>query len=1441
MHVNSDRSDRSTQRHRAPAIPDGWFSINPRSAGRQRNNNAHPVTPPDAVRPPLRPSARGPDLLGLAKAIDPLRGLFRDTNRNDNTKSARKRKSATPSTAALSGTPRVLHSPQVAASLADSGARNSPRHVKLQQQQQQHRVEAGRGDDAVTVHAYSPQRLARLPSPETQGRCLLSPHPPAKKETSPIVENTNVVLLSLDVPLHELMQTLDDAVDADPYVDSNQATVTHLFMAQWLQRFDANRSQFKSFAVHAEIGFQELYRLTANLPVPNEFIAAFGYKIFGDLAAQFGPYAPLLRVLCSELYAAAYSLRVSPPLPYFAIVKHQKRLVVALQRDKKHRKARNALVAQEIHNVHHMFRHFLDACSHGIVRTLFREWYSIAIIRKKNSKKYIEYFSAWFTSSVKSLVPKLFAMWKHDTVQRKMAKMQAQLALDGEHLATLQHHIDDLTSQRDLAQLESLALRNDRKQIEDMIQRLNRKIQSAGVYLEGSYRREGIVCQEGQLRVEAASFLPPLVLESLLRGYHSAGFLQQLHHEFISQPVSDVIATASAGSSTSTQHPLSRVRSLSSAFHSMAASKIKSTVLQECLAEIIKLRVMPLPSESNSMQTSFSTTNASSSPPTEISIYDFAKLVCSMEKRIAAKDVYVVFTSAVQQAGANFSVDDDDDDTDELQGETLCDLQKREAAERIADLYEQFLDAIRTQDEHYARHVKLFSSRMLESHEVTVVPSLPVRRTTALVTDEESDSMIVALPSADLGIINGAKRFSIANVCPIKMTAINSNRQHHTRGSPLLKPSGGHNATSAPSNAALDKLAFIKREDFGISTRHTRSFVMIFLSHLASEYGSLLFSPADMSAFCHDAYKVKDDPMQTHGSKGSNAPATPTSATASTTATLTPNSEEPGNDDQGFHNIVTAYEAWNRLAAQMIEAEIVQSRGGFAFNTDAAGTSESAMSDGKPRISNGNVAETWCHGSNGAAHPGIPCIQPKLLYHIEPMPHGVLMTAASKEKEHASNGSSSSNASLHGAATTRVSVSMGETYHTARVRKLSIEDTTKLTECVKRVAKVVEMTSTRLQDFNVVRQQVRDFRHLQWEQASEIASQFTSASCTSGQHPNEPTTAGVFSNSWSQCRDDRKHVFECISFDNSVLERIFSVEDNPNDELERVRALLERKKHLVRHLYTKYRPQIQHAVSLDDLWHVVKVLRFPKDIHMLPAMRDEDMAANGFEQVFTADDLAEILLQLCNEQFLPQITPISARVEYFVNHHLPFAVQNQSILRRELLHHSDVKRVLIDHSQTLRIIFRRYCAKEREPGLIVAAHTASASSSNSHKSSSSHHPHHHAPAHRSRHTTHGITKYMRLVDWLAFIQDYNLLRPRFLLEYAVTVFRNVQEADSGLDDHSLEMIYSEFCEAIVGVAACFFPNPFLKSATKVNQFIQRFLPVSPEEVRDHSSTNGTGK
>ncbi|TYZ64273.1 hypothetical protein PybrP1_003138 [[Pythium] brassicae (nom. inval.)] len=1275
-------------------------------------------------------TTRGPDALGLSRALAPAALLRREL--------------------------RVREQLHVAAASKDV----SPRHRKLSNQQ---RVMPGH--DINPREAFSPQHSLRLTtlqrptlSRDEEERRVAPTSPSASADRAELGAGAREQHLrggaAPDLPLHELIRTVDDGVAADPFADSSQAAITDAFMAQWLARYDANRHQYKSVAVHAEVGFQELNRLTANVPRPNELATAFACNALRDLAPHFGAYTPLLNVLRAELQLSVYSPASSPPLPYFTLVKRQKQLVLALRRDKARRRERNAFLAREIATVHRVFHHFLDACSAGLVRTLFREWYSIAVVRKKNSKKYIEYFSMWFTGSAKSLVPKLFATWKHKTVQRKMSKMQAQLRADAETLAALQQQIDDLALQRDVAQLESLAIRNDRKQAEDTIQRLNRKVESAGAYLEGSYRREGLVCVEGQLRVEAVSFLPPLVLESLLRAYHSVGFLQQVHSEFVPKP-------------TAATPVVSLLRQASNATISFGDENAAAAISPLATVDSAQPSSAPLP--------------APSSASTEISLRSFAQQFRSVQQRMGAKHLFVIFTGslpAVPVPRARDATEGDEDETDKSEDEqddstsaAGSPSRMHATAQEIKCVYEHTIRAIRAQDEHYARNAKLFSSRMLESHEVSVAPTHYIAR---------SGSILATATAA---------------------------------------------AVSIPSNAALDRIEMLQEGDFDMSARHSRAFSMVFLAHLVTEFGSLLFSPADMSPFMHSAY-LCESPAPAVGANESVAAAKMTSSTTCQ------------DSEQGFHDVVLAYEAWNRLAGQMIEADIVQNRGGSLVVPENALAADLAETAARP-------APT----PSGLKQP----TRPKLQFHIEPLPQGILMTCA-KEKD----------AVVGSGAPQRPSLVVGETFHSARIRRLASHDAATLTQCVESIHSVVKTTSSHLQDFNTMRRQLSEFRHLQWEQASELAGQFVSSSSVassssslSAQATAADSTApivpviSVFSPPCSHLVDERKHIFECVSFDNPVIERIFSVEESPLDELERVRAIFERKAQLVRHLYTKHRPQIHHAVSLDDLWHFVKVLRLPKEIHMLPAMRDDDnAAASGFEQLFSPDDLAEILLHLCNEQFLPQLAPISARVEYFVAHHLPFAAQNQSLIR-DVMHQQDVKRALADHAQTIRVIFRRYCAKERDVGAVHAQQQhhhhhmllGGASAAATGKTAT----HQHAHGHRTgRHIGHGIARFMRLIDWLAFIQDYNLLRPRFPLDYAVTVFRNVQEVASSNgpgddaaataaaareDEQHLEMIYSEFCEALVSVAACFFPDPFVKSATKVSQFVQRFLPVSPEEVR----------
>ncbi|DBA04784.1 TPA: hypothetical protein N0F65_004421 [Lagenidium giganteum] len=1228
-------------------------------------------------------------------------------------------------------------------------------------------------------------------------------------------------------------ETITTATPASEVIELNQTEITKAFMESWLRKYEQDQQQYKSIVVHAEVGLREVARLTKKLPVPNEFVGAFTMKIMDSLTPHFGPYTALVRMLTGAVRQSIYCNPSdgTAPLPYFALVKAQRKVINSLKNELRKRAKRNERLVHDIRKVQETFIYFLDACAHGLVRTLLREWFSLAIIRKKNSRKYIEYFSSWFTGSPKTLIPRIFMQWKQEAMQNKIARMQKQLDADAEKLAALQKQVEELSSQRDLAQLECLAMRNDRKQAEDTTQRLSRKIQSATAYLEGSYRREGLVSQEGQLRAEAVSTLPPLVLESLLRGYHNLGFLQQLHSNVIPKgifPATVVIATSPSMHTTKTKTTV-----ISS---TDPVQDHENAVLHKILTELTTLGVskplsapaatvhnhthahapnLGMASRSLSMAPAHghgalghigesanhnqgghihrSHTVTPGHPPLAVESHtDDGDLLAQAE---SADEFITCFQSIVRRMElqrANVLFLPLNGSQGHMKPMTRphahvgqWDARLRRLVEDAVGQYEVVLHAIRSQDEHYARQTKLFSSRILENHEVTVSPQ---------------GRAVASFHNGDLGIINGVKRYSVDGINLAEM--IKTASANSTSGTSKAEPVHQLPATRmipGASNIDLEKLELVRMSDFEISGKHTRAFAALFVAHLMTEFGSLLFCPGDMSVFMHTSY-LHEHALKTQlacaaaaATGGTPPPRQSTRLMLETMATAIAETEEDDEEDDapvqqdptiinalnnglftGIDSIVAAYNSWNTLATQLIDADIVHERGvSFGLELgDGALTAPGTPAAEARRSVLGKAATPPDRLVTKLASAGsMMFFRPKLLFHVEPMPQSILLATP---KDH--NGGSH-----------RTSTTPPDTYHTSRIRRVPIDGVDELTRTLRTLREVGRRTTSRLQDFAVTRQQLDDFRHLQWQQVSQLASHFTSF--TNVQVP-------IFTS--KALEDDRKHVYECITMDNGTLERLFSVEDDPEAEMRKVRWILEKKKQLVRHLYAKHRPGIHYAVSVEELWHFVKVLQLPREINILPTIRDEDAIASGYEQVFSPEDLAEILLQLCNEQFLPQITPLSARVEYFATHHLPFAIRNQSIIR-DIMHHPDVKKALADHGPTLRIIFRRYCAKEKD-----------------HR--------------RGRHGhNHGIAKFMRLNDWLSFIQDYKLLRARFTVDYAVAVFRNVQEAESGQDDH-LEMIYSEFCEGIVGISSSFFPDPFLPAVKKLHHFIRRFVPVSPEEV-----------
>lgn len=131
----------------------------------------------------------------------------------------------------------------------------------------------------------------------------------------------------------------------------------------------------------------------------------------------------------------------------------------------------------------------------------------------------------------------------------------------------------------------------------------------------------------------------------------------------------------------------------------------------------------------------------------ELSGRTFSKFFTSLRERIHDPDAKVLFTPR-------------------LAHEYLFDKDKQLSLHenaQVAREFEQLLRAIRVQDEHYASNSKLFNSRMLESHEVSLVPNRSLPNQALQVPEGSAGS-----DKGDLGIINGVKRFWVVSAAARK-------------------------------------------------------------------------------------------------------------------------------------------------------------------------------------------------------------------------------------------------------------------------------------------------------------------------------------------------------------------------------------------------------------------------------------------------------------------------------------------------------------------------------------------------------------------------------------------------------------------------------------------------------------------------------------------------
>lgn len=456
---------------------------------------------------------------------------------------------------------------------------------------------------------------------------------------------------------------------------------------------------------------------------------------------------------------------------------------------------------------------------------------------------------------MKTLVPRIFTAWKRQAAQRKLQVARIQLGQDASELSELQRQVDEAAAQRDVVQLELHAVRNDRKQLEDLVQRLTRKIQSANAFLETSQRREPLVANEGHLRIETVSFLPPLVLESLLRGYHGLGFLQhRCERTESSSTINDVTEQAE-----SRVDPAPRNSSASTSGGASAGLFIRQVFTQ----------IIDIQSQIAGCEASAITACRDADPSAPLSSIaanaDIASSFSTAFRGIQHQIRFASDTTPAPVAKVLFADENALAHDVKLASSPSSTTPAPAAAIDANSLAfvcsecAQLLRAMRVQDEHYVRHPKLFSARLLENHEMSIVPtaSSSIASNVSLSQSHRVESLLLTAGSSDLGVINGSRRFSTAPF-PVPTRAPGTSNTGSSMNYGRSHANSPSSAAPLPRRESTQVLSIsndlVDESDFAMARASLGSLVALLLARLVTEYGALLFSPSDMTVFTHNPY-----------------------------------------------------------------------------------------------------------------------------------------------------------------------------------------------------------------------------------------------------------------------------------------------------------------------------------------------------------------------------------------------------------------------------------------------------------------------------------------------------------------------------------------------------------------------------------------------------------
>ncbi|EQC41196.1 hypothetical protein SDRG_01172 [Saprolegnia diclina VS20] len=381
----------------------------------------------------------------------------------------------------------------------------------------------GLSRDETAKYQFLPRKPTTIASPPSTPRTRNRPTPCQTQETW---------VSSLVVPVNAAVETIEAFAGPNRTLgETSHAGVLHLFLEDWLERFESEDINYRSIVVHAQVGFTEIQRLTCHMSLPNDVMATFCCMLLDRLAHYFGPYEGLLTLLSSEVQRTMYvrpstGRKLFHETTYFTAVKQAQGDVKSRIDRRRRCLTRNLFLEKELVHAQQTLESALQDWSDEVVKSCLYAWYETSVVRKKVLAKNLRWFSMWFSGSPRTLVASTFEDWRRFVLVSTSLRITQKLQEDCDKVAIAQKNVTELSETNVALQDEYDRLREENRLLLESIQAFTTHIEHAKVFLKTTPSREESVCFDGQLRMEVVAEIAHYVFESLLRLQYNTGFHQ---------------------------------------------------------------------------------------------------------------------------------------------------------------------------------------------------------------------------------------------------------------------------------------------------------------------------------------------------------------------------------------------------------------------------------------------------------------------------------------------------------------------------------------------------------------------------------------------------------------------------------------------------------------------------------------------------------------------------------------------------------------------------------------------------------------------------------------------------------------------------------------------------------------------------------------------------